>query len=243
MNDVTEIQSLHSIPRSETLSRQAYGAVRKAIRDGVIVPGMFYSELGIAQLLGISRTPVREALIELSREGLVDKLPQRGFRLRSISAHEKREVYEIRGVLESHLARRLAAEASETDIGDLRRILARQARAKNNASAFLDIDEEFHLALAGLLGFARTREMLLTLRGIIWVAGLAAIARPQRTAKVLAEHRALLNRIAARDSAGAARAVLNHIHNTAEAAMADWDKRRQPIGTGNPVRRMRRPHG
>jgi DNA-binding GntR family transcriptional regulator len=221
MADIAKIQTLDLLPRTETLSRRAYGAVRKAIRDRIILPEVLYSEVQIADVLGISRTPVREALIELAREGIVDKFPQRGFRLRSISDEEAREVFEVRALLESHLARKLAIRASDQDVRTLGQILDRQARVTNDPSAFLELDEEFHLAFASLLGFARTRQMLLSLRGIIWVAGLAAIAQPRRAVKVLAEHRALLDRIAAGDPSGATKAIQSHIKNTAEASRTE----------------------
>ena len=69
------------IDRAESLSQRAYQSLRKAIRDGAIVHGVLYSEKDLADRLGISRTPVREALIELAREGLVTIAPQRGFQL------------------------------------------------------------------------------------------------------------------------------------------------------------------
>lgn len=208
------------ITRPQTLSKQAYKEVRRAVRDGLIVPGTFYSELQIAKELGISRTPVREALIELSREGMIEKAPQRGFSLRTISDHEQDEVFELRALLESHAARRLAREASEQDIRTLRHLLDRQAKLLHNESAFLEVDEEFHLSTATLLRLDRTREVLLTLRGIMWIAGLAAISRSHRMSDVLQEHRAILERIEARDSAGASRAVHHHVRTTARAARA-----------------------
>jgi DNA-binding GntR family transcriptional regulator len=73
------------IDRAESLSQRAYQSLRKAIRDGAIVHGVLYSEKDLADRLGISRTPVREALIELAREGLVTIAPQRGFQLHKLS--------------------------------------------------------------------------------------------------------------------------------------------------------------
>jgi DNA-binding GntR family transcriptional regulator len=206
-----------SVFRVETLARQTYTAIRSSIRSGTIAPDGFYSEVQLAQALGISRTPVREALIEVEREGLIEIIAQRGFRLRTIPESERREAFELRILIESNVVRRLAKDATEADINVLRGILDDQARAVSDSAAFLDADEEFHLTMPMLLQLERTRRILLTLRGIIWLAGHDAIRAPSRAGEVLSEHRAIVDRIAARDPAGAAKAVRAHIQLTRRA--------------------------
>jgi len=206
-----------SLSRAETLSRQAYTALRSSIRSGAITANNFYSELQLARALQISRTPVREALIELEREGLVEIVPQRGFRLRSIPDAERQEAFELRNLIEGYVVRRLALEASDDDVATLREILARQEKTVSDPAAFIDADEEFHLAMPTLLDLERTREILLTLRGIIWLSGLDAVRVPERRRAVLKEHREVVERIAAHDPNGAVKAVKNHIRFTRQA--------------------------
>jgi DNA-binding GntR family transcriptional regulator len=206
------------VSRSETLSRQAYTAIRSSIRTGAITPDGFYSEVQLAHALRISRTPVREALIELEREGLVEIVPQRGFRLRSISDLERQEAYTLRGLIETYVVRRLAKEATDDEIAGLRRLIDHQAKVSGEAASFLEADEDFHLALAAILDLERTRRILLTLRGIIWLAGLDAISNPARTKAVIEEHRAIVDRLAAHDANGAAKAMRSHLENTQRAA-------------------------
>jgi len=208
---------IQSVLRSETLSRQAYQSIRTSIRSGAISANGFYSEVQLAHALKISRTPVREALIELEREGLVEIVPQRGFRLRTISDDERREAFELRNLIETHVVRRLAKQATAADVADLRRILERQATVIVEPAKFIEADEEFHLAIPTLLGLERTRRILLTLRGIIWLAGLDAISIPERTVQVLDEHRAVVDAIAAHDPGAAAKAMKNHIDQTRRA--------------------------
>ena len=207
-----------SVFRTETLSRQAYAAIRSSIRSGGIAANGFYSEVQLAHALAISRTPVREALIELEREGLVEIVPQRGFRLRTISEAERQEAYELRALIETFVVRRLAKEATKEDIAELRRLVDHQATVTQEPATFLEADENFHLAMAALLNLERTRRILLTLRGIIWLAGLDAISLPERSKDVLAEHRAILDRIEAHDPAGAAKSMRSHIEITQRAA-------------------------
>ena len=209
--------AIPSVSRAETLSRQAYTALRTSIRSGAISANDFYSEVQLARALEISRTPVREALIELEREGLVEIIPQRGFRLRSIPDAEMLEAFELRNLIETYVVRRLAVEASDHDVETLRAILARQRKAMSEPAVFIDADEDFHVTMPTLLNLERTREILLTLRGIIWLAGLDAVRVPERRVAVLDEHEAVVDRIAARDPNGAAKAIRAHIRYTRQA--------------------------
>ena len=206
-----------SILRTETLARRAYTALRSSIRSGAISTNRFYSEVQLARALQISRTPVREALIQLEREGLVEIVPQRGFRLRSISEAERQEAFELRELIEVFVVRRLAVEASDKNVASLRAILLEQAAVISEPTAFIDADEDFHLAMPTLLHLERTREILLTLRGIIWLSGLDAVRVPERRSAVLEEHELLVDRIAAHDSDGAAKAMRAHIRLTRRA--------------------------
>ena len=105
--------TMPTLARAETLARQAYAAIRSSIWSGVVAPGVFYSEVQLAGALKISRTPVREALIQLAREGLVEIVPQRGFRLRAISDKERQEAFELRDLVEQYVVRRLANEVTD----------------------------------------------------------------------------------------------------------------------------------
>jgi GntR family transcriptional regulator, rspAB operon transcriptional repressor len=205
-----------SLGRAETLARQAYAAIRSSIWSGVVAPGVFYSEVQLAGALKISRTPVREALIQLAREGLVEIVPQRGFRLRAISQKERQEAFELRELVEQYVVRRLASEVTDEGVASLRSILDRQAKALDKPE-FIDIDEEFHLAMPEMLHLERTREILLTLRGIIWLSGLDALAMPSRGSDVLQEHRAVVDALAERDPDKAQWAIREHIGRTRHA--------------------------
>lgn len=209
-----------TLQRRETLSRQAYAAVRKAIRDGVLAPGTLYSELQVATALGMSRTPVREGLIELARDGIIEKVPQRGFRLRPISESELKEAFELRELLEVHVVRRLAQNALPSQIQALRRILEEQENVLDDPGQFLELDEQFHLAMSDMLGLSRTRQMLLSLRAITSVAGAAALAHAGRVTDVLAEHESILDGVSAHSPDIAESAVRKHMSHTRVAAAA-----------------------
>ncbi len=207
-----------SIDRPDSLAQQAYRAIRQAIRDRIIVHNVFYSEGELAESLGISRTPVREALIQLAREGLIEIVPQRGFRLRIIGPEERREIFELREVLESFVVEHLAKKATTDDVNQLREILRQQAALLDDPIRFLAVDEQFHLLMPRLAGLERTHQMMVSLRGAMWLLGSVALALPQRAPDVLKEHTAVVDAIEAHDVEAAVAAIRAHLKATARAA-------------------------
>jgi DNA-binding GntR family transcriptional regulator len=210
------------IDRAESLSQRAYQSLRKAIRDGAIVHGVLYSEKDLAERLGISRTPVREALIELAREGLVTVAPQRGFRLHEMSHEEQREVFELRLAIDTYLVERLCRESTVDDIKQLREAIEAQRDAGSDAGLALSADEQFHLLFPRLLGLERSYAIASTLRGAMWLIGSSAFQAADRMVLVLAEHSAVVDAIEARDPAAAVAAVRNHLCRTLEALKETW---------------------
>jgi GntR family transcriptional regulator, rspAB operon transcriptional repressor len=210
------------IDRAESLSKQAYQSLRKAIRDGGIVHGVRYSEKDLADRLGISRTPVREALIELSREGLVTIAPQRGFQLHSLSHAEQEEVYELRLAIDSFVVEKLAKSATPADIEQLREVVAQQRAAGGDTTEALVADEQFHLLFPKLLGLDRTYNLVSTLRGAMWLLGINAFLTPHRVEAALDEHSAIVDAIEAHNPADAVKAVRTHICNSLDAVRHSW---------------------
>lgn len=206
------------VGRSDTLAQQAYLAIRVAIQSESLTAGTFYSENEVGQLMGISRTPVREALIELAREGLVEIFPQRGFQLRVLTPDEASEVFELRKVLESHVVRRLAVDATAEQFEQLREVLHRQRECLEDQMEFLRLDEEFHLIMPEFIGHWRTHQILSTLRGAMWLIGGKALTASSRSPIVVREHAAILEAMEARDPDAAVAAIELHMDSTEAAA-------------------------
>ena len=203
--------AIPSLLRPESLAEQAYAAIRASIWAGAIAANTYYSEVQLAGALGISRTPVREALIRLVREGFVEVAPQRGFRLRSITDQECEEAIELSEVTEEFVVRRLAGEVDEAGLMTLASILDRQRQSLDDPSQFVVVDEDFHLAMPELLHLERTRGLLATLRGIMWLSGLGSHTSPDSRANAIEEHRALLDALVVHDPEAAARSVQRHM--------------------------------
>ena len=166
--------------RADTLATQAYQSIRLALLHGQLRPDQFYSENSVALMLGISRTPAREALRQLETEGLIEVLPQRGFRVRRISASELVEFYDLRGMLESYVVRTLCHSIDERLVRSLRHILERQQLAADDVTEFIGLDEEFHLSMARMAGLQRTARIVASLRGVLWLMGTRIVDNPSR---------------------------------------------------------------
>jgi DNA-binding GntR family transcriptional regulator len=119
VESVEEVFSGHP-PVSRTASAAATELIRGAIVDGRLAPGQRLKEVQLARELGISRTPIREALLLLQAEGLVEASPNRGSTVRRYDVRELEEMYELRAVLEGHAARRAAARITSVALDELR---------------------------------------------------------------------------------------------------------------------------
>ncbi|MFI2332068.1 GntR family transcriptional regulator [Nocardia rhamnosiphila] len=217
---MARLGGINAVERPPTLGRRAYLQIQQAIRDGNLTHGEQYSENELAESLGMSRTPVREALLTLNREGIITVESQRGFRLRELSESERREIFDLRSLLESFVAGRLALNATADDISRLRGLVdAQEGLGDGQQSEFLALDEQFHLLQSATLGLERTHATMVGLRGAMWLIGFEALKLPHRCAAVVAEHRAIVDAIEAGDPERAATAAREHLANTAAVAL------------------------
>ncbi|RJO75230.1 GntR family transcriptional regulator [Nocardia panacis] len=213
---MARLSGIAAVVRPPTLGRRAYLQIQQAIRDGTLTHGEQYSENELAESLGMSRTPVREALLTLSREGIIVVESQRGFRLRELSAAQRAEIFDLRALLESFVAGRLADNATADDITRLRALVDAQEKLSGGSeSEFLALDEQFHLLQSEILGLERTHDTMVGLRGAMWLFGFEALKLPHRLERVVAEHRAIIDAIERGDAEGAATAAREHITKTA----------------------------
>ncbi len=203
----------------ETLSAQAYRALRQAILNRRYPPGARLVVRELAESLGLSPTPIKEALAALAREGLVRSVPHRGYQVPSLSAGEIQEIYELRDALEG-LAARLAAQRGGPELAQsLEETLNRQREAARagDLEAYGNLDLAFHRLLWEASGNQRLRRMAENLDGQVRLLISTSAAVPGRLPQALEEHRVILTRIASADPAGAETAMRAHVQNAWEA--------------------------
>jgi len=196
-----------------TLADRAYEHVRGEILCGRLPVGSVIAEGTVADELGISKTPVRQALQTLRREGLLDVGPRRQVIVRGFSGEHRREIVDIRIALESLSVRRACEEMTIEQIDHLRLLLIRQRRTVDarDEDSFIELDEQFHLHIAAAAGLPIVERFLTQLRGFVRVMRLGTTRPPGHLAQVLAEHEAIVELIEARSSARAERALRAHL--------------------------------
>lgn len=211
---------LHALgPRSETLNEQAYRRIRRGIQDGTLGRGAPLSEGRLARRLGISRTPVREALKRLAVEGLVEVLPRRGTFVNVPDMDAVREIFQMREAVEG-LAARLAAPRH--DAGELALFRARleAARRARDAEAVFALGREFHDWIVSQAGNRRLTDYLTTLRSqisAVFTLGTGLRGQRQRSAE---EYRAIMDALRRRDGDAAEAAMRRHIVSVRDNLLA-----------------------
>ena len=178
---------------TRTLSDQVYHAVRARIMAGALAPGMFLREKDL-ETMGVSRTPIREALGRLASEGFLERLPHRGFRVPEESLGHLLELYPIVASLEL-LAGRLAFDRlTAEDVAGLREINARlaEARDRGDVRSMLDLNTGFHRLITERGGNRRLALLLDDLRSQLTRLELWYYSGRERTQRSIQEHEEII---------------------------------------------------
>jgi DNA-binding GntR family transcriptional regulator len=186
--------------------------VKERLLDGRFAGGTLLSENEISQRLGISRTPVRQAFVQLESERLLELYPRRGALVVPIAASEADDVLEARLLIEQHCARRVA-EMGRTPAGALRASIARQEQALAvDGTRFTQADREFHRAIVAANGNELLTRQFDALRDRHQRIAATTIARdPTRIARFIAEHREILTGLEHGDGERAVELLATHL--------------------------------
>ncbi|MEY8042281.1 GntR family transcriptional regulator [Saccharopolyspora cebuensis] len=198
----------------------AYDYLKDTVLSDPSMQGQFVNEQTLADEIGVSRTPIREALLLLAAEELVQLVPKRGAYVAPISGREIRELFELRGVVECYAATR-AVELDEVPLETMRAELAAQAAVDGDrAREFIEHDHRFHAALVRAVGNDMLTKTYEGLRARQVRAGVEALlGSDDRKQAVLAEHQAIVDALAARDAAAATAAIEIHLKATRQVLL------------------------
>lgn len=203
-----------TIPRT-TLTLEAYRTLRRAILNRQYPPGTKLVLRELAEALGLSPTPIKEALAALSREGLVQAIPHRGYQVPALSPEDIREIYEIREVLEG-LAARLAAMKGTFQLADHLIDLfrkQREAATVGDLEAYGDLDLAFHRTLWEVSENHRLLRIAENLNGQLRLLISTSAAVPGRLPLALEEHEVVLKWIVDHNPEKAETAMRLHVRN------------------------------
>ena len=209
----TYLDRLHQPP---PLRRQVYERLEDMIVDGVLTPGQHLVELELAERLGVSRNPVREALQALERGGWVDLRPRHGAFVHTPSAEEANEFFHVRSVLEAEAARLAAEHADEASAAALAALVDEAARTpENDAPTLADLNTGFHRQVAAMAGNRVLAELLGAFeKRLRWYFKPVAMVGGDRSWD---QHAALVKAFAAGDANWAEALMREHTAGTAQA--------------------------
>ena len=204
------------------LHAAAIDRLRDLIVQGDLVPGARLNERILAERLGISRTPLREAFKVLASEGLVELLPNRGAIVAPLDAARLRETLEVMGALEALIGELACAQASDAAIAEIRALHfeMRAAHARRDLAAYFRHNQAIHLKLAAAAGngvLEQTyRQLNANVRRVRYLANLSA----QRWDAAVTEHDALLDALTARDGARLKALLSEHLARKTASVLA-----------------------
>ena len=210
---------------------EAYSRLKSDIRENRMPPGYLEPEPELATRLGMSRTPVHEALIRLQAEGMVELVPRRGARVLPISAEDMREIYEILKALEPEAAARLAAQNPDE------RALAPLDAANDAMTAALEdgdldawaaADDRFHQTLLRLHGNRRLAQFVSSLFDQSHRARMVTLRLREPPIISTAEHRVILEFLRRGDVDGTRDAFRRHRERTSSELIAILENYRLP---------------
>jgi DNA-binding GntR family transcriptional regulator len=188
-------------------------ALRAALIAGELRPGEVHSAPALATRFGVSATPVREALLDLAKEGLVDTVPNKGFRVTAVSERQLDEYTHIRSLIEVPTTADLAVTADPEALRALRPV-ARDivtSAADGDLISYVEADLRFHLGLLALSGNGHLVEVVRDLRRRSRLYGLTALAEQGRLEASAEEHLEMLDALLARDTEAVRAVMTRHL--------------------------------
>lgn len=225
------IRPVKPVDAAYGVTSQVFDRLRDAVINGELEAGELYSTAALGKELGVSRTPIREASLELARLGLVQIERNRGIRVIATSIDTLLQGFEVRLMLEVPLARRATQRAS--DDPSLREQLAsvfqdfEKVAHAGDAEGTLRVDRDFHAAILSSSGNKRAMHVLHELRNMVLKGGFGTVPESRSPVECFEDHRDIYTTFMAGDTIGVAYAMRRHICNTA-TLLVNQEARRRP---------------
>lgn len=214
------------LKRSRTLREQIVSSLRESIIRGELSPGQKITEPELAEKLGISRTPIREAFRQLESEGFLTVMPRRGAVVSSVTRKEVEDFYELKSLLEGYASRKAARKTTEKDIARLNKIndqLEVLAR-KGDVEAFFRKNNEFHNAFISLCGNEKLLDIWSSLIQRFVRFRLQALSVPGRLMNSVEQHRNIIDALHKKDGSLSEHMVHKHSLISGEDLVEEMEK-------------------
>lgn len=199
-----------------SLKEVAFQSIKEAILSDKLKRGKVYNEQALAKELGISKTPVREALLDLAVKGFVTFIPRKGVQVNALTEKDVKNLYEVRIALETAIMRSITPTFAEEAMKKVDAIhkKGKDAIKADDRLGYLRIDREFHLYLAGLTENRYMIASLGNIRDLIDWMGFKALTRGERMEEVEQEHEKITQKLMERDAKGSELLMEEHIRIT-----------------------------
>ena len=210
---------LQPINQPESLAKIAYDVLRESILTNKLKQDEIFTEMSLAKDLGISRTPVREALLELSSQGLVTFLPRKGVMLNRYTKQDIEEIFELRKAIELAAIEKVAKGFESCDFGKIEKILQDQRKAakKKDYLSYIQADRVFHTTFSEMINNRRFVAVMENIRDMIQIMGINALVIENRAEEVIAEHEKVLEAVRKGKSLEAREALGHHLDQSKKA--------------------------
>jgi DNA-binding GntR family transcriptional regulator len=216
LNDDVDPFGGAQIDRKKPAAAQIYDQLRAAVTSLAIPPGATLARAVLAERFGVSQTPVREALLKLEEEGLVDTFPQSATRVSQIDLQSVSEAQFLRLAVELETVRKLASEVPDLDIEPVEALIDSQARylKRENIPGFAEADREMHRTMLEIAGVPGLWAVIRSRSGHLDRLRHLHLPTPGKAQSVIEEHRAILAAIEKGDIGMAQEALRAHLSGT-----------------------------
>jgi DNA-binding GntR family transcriptional regulator len=207
-----------SDPRS--LAEVACDEIRKAIREGRVATGAHLTEVDLASWLGMSRTPIREAMRRLESEGLLLNQPFRGALVMRLDADDMRQMFAVRELLEPAAAAACAANAGPAEVTALRTIIDLEASQLDNPAALIPLNRQFHNIILESAHNQFLSKAIAGVYSLIPLLGDSNLLNGPHAREAHAQHRAIVDAIECQDAARAEAVAREHVRQSLKTRLA-----------------------
>jgi DNA-binding GntR family transcriptional regulator len=214
--------NLKTLPPLPSLKDMALLAIKEAILYKKLEPGVIYTEASVSSELGISRTPVREALIHLISRGFIIYMPRKGFQIRILTEKDVKNLFELRMALELSVIRQITPKLTEEKIIKIEEQLSKYTKATETANPIesINADRELHLYLAHLTDNPFLINAIEEIRDLIDLASIRSLEFEYRTTEAIKEHQEIIDMLKARSLKGALEKMEKHLRITEQRVLA-----------------------
>jgi DNA-binding GntR family transcriptional regulator len=205
-----------------SLKEMALATIKEAIFSKKLEQEVMYTEAALTNELGISRTPIREALIHLASRGLVTYFPRKGFKIKLLTEKDVENLFELRLALELAVVRRITPTLTKATLDEIEKAQTQYGKAvqKRDPVRSIQANMTFHACLANLTENTYLINALDEIRDLTNLAGLRSLEIGSRTTEALREHKRIVTELKRRSLSGALREMEAHIRTTEARVLA-----------------------